>query len=52
MKKDLSALLVKECCTGKKCDDCGFLKPNLHCYLHDIIKIIKNSEKENSDYEK
>lgn len=48
MKKDLAGLLIKECCQGKKCKECGFLNPNFHCYLQDIIKIVK----ENDNYEK
>lgn len=52
MKKDLSSLLIKECCKGKKCEECGFLNPNFHCYLQDIINIINKNEKEYDNYEK
>ena len=53
MKKDLTMLLIKECCKGKKCKECGFFStPKIGCYLTDIINIIEKSEKENENYEK
>ncbi len=52
MKKDLTSLLIKECCKGKKCKECGFFGPNFHCYLQVIINIIDKNEKENDNYEK
>ena len=44
MKKDLIILLIEECCDGMSCKHCGFRDTDLHCYLTDIIKIIKRSE--------
>lgn len=51
MKQDLISLLIKNCCTGKKCGNCGF-EINFHCCLSDVIEIIKKNEKENDNYEK
>ena len=48
MKKDLETLLIKECCHGKRCKNCGFLDREFHCWLIDIILKIK----EYDNYEK
>ena len=42
MKKHLIDLLIKECCTGKKCKNCNFKNRKNHCCLLDIINIIEN----------
>ena len=52
MKKDLVSLIIKDCCKGRKCDECPFLHSDFKCYLTDIINIIKNYKKENDIYEK
>ena len=52
MKQDLVSLLIKECCKGRKCENCGFRDKSFHCCLSDIIEIIKKNEKENENYEK
>lgn len=44
MEKDLNVLLIKECCIGNSCEHCGFRGSYSHCYLSDIIDIIKRSE--------
>lgn len=44
MKKDLTKLLIKECCKKVCCNHCAFKESDTHCYLSDIIKIIKRSE--------
>ena len=45
--KDLVSLIIKDCCKGRKCDECPFLHSDFKCYLTDIINIIKNYKKEN-----
>lgn len=52
MKKDLVRILIKECCKGRKCENCGFRDKSFHCCLADIIEIVKKSEKENENHEK
>ena len=47
MKILLINLLIKDCCTGRECDECPFLNSDSKCYLIDIIDIIKNYKKEN-----
>lgn len=47
MKKELIKLLMENCCYGKMCDECKFLKPSRNqCYLEDIITIIRKYENE------
>ena len=41
MKVSLLSLLIKNCCEGKKCGECGFLSDDGHCYLTDILIYIK-----------
>ena len=51
MKKDLVNLLIKDCCKGRKCDECKYSK--IGCYLIDMIELIKKYDiKENDNYEK
>ena len=45
MKKDLKLLLIKECCYGKECKNCGFVDLKFNCRLLDIISKLKESEK-------
>lgn len=52
MKKDLIRLLIKECCKGKHCSECGFLHSSFKCYLTDIINILEKNEKENENNER
>ena len=47
MKEELVSSLIKDCCEGRKCDECPFSHSDFKCYLIDIIKIIKNYKKEN-----
>lgn len=46
MKKDLTRLLIKDCCKGRDCNECPFLHSKSECYLTEIIEIIKKYEKE------
>ena len=41
MKVNLISLLIKNCCTGKQCKECGFLSDDGHCYLTDILISIR-----------
>ena len=52
MKKDLISLLIKDCCKGRRCDECPFLNSQFKCYLTDIINILEKNEKENENSEK
>ena len=48
MKKELTSLLIKECCKCMTCEKCVYCKHGLVCYLINMIELIKKYDiKEN-----